>query len=198
MRKGWLAAGLGVALAGCATGPARYPVEAVRYHYDPVAGRGTVAVEPFGPDAGAETQAYAAAVADQLQRAGFTPAPPGAAATYRASVQVTHTQQPLAPRDSGLRIGLGGGGYSGGYRGGGVGLGGGVSFPIGGHRQRFGTVTELAVRLRRGPDAVWEGQARTLTEGGTPAGDTGALAPRLVGALFGGFPGESGRSIEVR
>jgi hypothetical protein len=108
----------------------------------------------------------------------------------------SQTTQPLPRRRSPVSIGLGGGGYSGGYRGG-VGLGGGVSFPVGGGGGRLGTVTQLGVRLRRGPDAVWEGQAKTLTE--TRDGPTtDALATRLAHALFSGFPGESGRTVEVR
>ena len=44
--KGAAALAMAIAMAGCATGPARFPIEATRYHYDPVATRGTIVVEP--------------------------------------------------------------------------------------------------------------------------------------------------------
>ncbi len=191
----------GLVLAGCATAPTGYPVEATRYHYDPVLDRGTVVIEPG--DAGPpplEYQAYAAAVHAELLRIGFADPGPGVQPRFRVTVTYSQTTQPLPRRRSPVSIGLGGGGFSGGgYRGGGgVGLGGGVSFPVGGGGGRLGTVTQLSVRLRRGPDAVWEGQARTLTETRAGAPTTDAVATRLARALFGGFPGESGRTIEVR
>lgn len=194
-----LAAGL--ALTGCATTPASYPVEATRYHYDPVLDRGTVVIEPA--DAGPpsiEFQGYAAAVHAELLRTGFADPGPGVQPRFRVTVSYTRTVQPLPRRRSPISIGIGGGGYSGGgYRsGGGVGLGGGVSFPVGGGGAREGAMTELGVRIRRGPDAVWEGQARTLSDTRAPAATSDAIAGRLAHALFSGFPGESGRTIEVR
>lgn len=190
------------ALGGCATGPARFPVEATRYHYDPVAARGTVTVEPLiasGP-ASIEFKTYAAAVEGELLRQGFTLPAAGVPAQYVASVSFTRENRPLPPRRSPVSIGLGAGGYSGGgYRsGGGVGLGGGVSFPLGGAKSRDAIVTELAVRLRRGPDAVWEGQAQSLTDSSATDATTDAIARRLAAALFSGFPGQSGRTIQVK
>ena len=190
----------GLALAGCAATPSGYPVEATRYHYDPVLDRGTVVIEP-GDSAGPslEYQGYAAAVHAELLRIGFADPGPGVQPRFRVGVTVNRTVQPLPRRRSPISIGLGAGGVSGGgYRGGGVGLGGGVSFPVGGGGAREGTVTELGVRIRRGPDAVWEGQARTLTEVRNAPTSGDALAGRLAHVLFTGFPGESGRTIEVR
>ena len=63
---------------------------------------------------------------------------------------------------------------------------------------RQGIVTELAVRIRHGADAVWEGQAQSLTDTIAPDADTNSIAGRLAAALFTDFPGESGRSIEVK
>ncbi len=201
MRKAMVAmTAAGLALAGCATTPSGYPIEATRYHYDPVLDRGTVVIEPgdpAGPPIGYE--AYAAAVHAELLRIGFADPGPGVQPRFRVGVTVNQTLQPLPRRRSPISIGLGAGGFSGGgYRGGGVGLGGGVSFPVGGGGARQGNVTELGVRIRRGPDAVWEGQARTLTEVRTAPASGDALPARLAHALFTGFPGESGRTIEVR
>jgi hypothetical protein len=100
------------------------------------------------------------------------------------------------PRRSGFSIGLGAGGFSGG-RGGGVGFGGGVGIPVGGARNRQAEATELSVTIKRRVDQspVWEGHARTAVAGDVPRE---AVAEKLARALFTGFPGESGRTIEVR
>jgi len=77
-------------------------------------------------------------------------------------------------------------------------VGAGVGFPLGGGRGGEGVVTELSVRIRKGPDAIWEGQAQSLTDTSAPSADTASVAQRLAGALFTGFPGDSGRTIEVK
>ncbi|MES2987460.1 MAG: hypothetical protein V4808_06120 [Pseudomonadota bacterium] len=94
-----------------------------------------------------------------------------------------------------VSIGLGGGSYGGGRRGGGVGVGGGVSFGIGGNTREI-YVSELSVQLRRRSDnsTIWEGKALTESVGDQPA----ETAARLARALFKGFPGESGVTITVR
>ena len=213
MRRTALVIGLGVMLAGCATGPARAPIEGVRFHSDPVAGRGTIAVEAvaemgpaepgtrtaIGDGPPADAPVFVGAVRDQLARAGFTPVAPGAAAQYRATVSIARLERPLPRRSSGLSIGLGGASFGGGRRGGSaVGLGGGFTFPVGGGRARTGVVTEMSVRLVRGPDAIWEGHVRTIADAARGEAASDAVAGRLAGALFAGFPGDSGRSIEVR
>ena len=186
-------------VAGCATGPSTFPVQATRFHYDAVAGRGAVAVEPLpgGAPASIEYKTYAAAVQSELLRVGFTPAASAASADYTATVGFTRAPRALPPRRSPIQIGLGGGTSSGSWRGG-TDVGAGVSFPVGGGRAREGVVTELSVRLRRGADAVWEGQAQSLTDTTAPNADPNSIAQRLAHALFTNFPGESGRTIEVK
>jgi hypothetical protein len=193
-----LALGLSATLAGCATGPSRFPVQATRFHFDAMADRGTIAVEPLtgSGTASIEYKTYAAAVQTELLRLGYTNPAPGQTPQFLATVSFSRAPGVLPPRQSPVSIGLGGGGISGG-RGGGVGLGGGVSFPVGGSGAREGIVTELSVRIRRGPDALWEGQAQSLTDLTAPESDTPAIAARLARALFTGFPGDSGRTIEV-
>jgi hypothetical protein len=189
---------MGMTVAGCATGPTTFPVQTTRFHYDPVTSRGTIAVEPLpgAAPASLEFKEYAAAVQAQLLRLGYTAAPPGARAENLATVAYTRTTRPLPPRRSPVQVGIGGGGYSGGWSGG-TGVGGGVSFPVGGSGAREGVVTELSVRIRRGPDAIWEGSAQSLTDLSRPGADTPAIAQRLASALFTDFPGESGRTIAV-
>jgi len=186
-------------VSACATGPRSFPVSATRFHYDPVTARGTVAVEPLaGPTSPSlEYKTYAAAVQAELLRNGFTNPAPGARAEYIATVGFTRAPQSLPQRRSPISIGLGGGVGGGGYRSGG-GVGAGVGFPLGGGRGGEGVVTELSVRIRKGPDAIWEGQAQSLTDTSAPSADTASVAQRLATALFTGFPGESGRTIEVK
>lgn len=213
MRSLMMVTGVALAgvLSGCATGPARFPVEATRFHYDPVADRGTVAIEPVDPAAqGPEFQTYAAAVQAEMVRLGYTPVVPGTPPQFRVTVSLVRDERPLPPRRSPVSIGIGGAGFSGGgggyrgggYRGGGggVGLGGGVSFPVGGGHGRVGVMSELDVRIKRGPDALWEGKAQTMAYAAAPDADAdaAATAARLAHALFTGFPGDSGRTIEVR
>jgi hypothetical protein len=186
-------------LSGCATGPQSFPVQATRFHYDAVAQRGTVTVEPLqGPaPASLEYKTYAAAVESELLKAGFTLPAAGAKAEYIATVGFTRAPRGLPARRSPITIGLGGGTYGGGWRGGG-GVGGGINFPVGNTPSRNGVVTELSVRIRHGGDAIWEGQAQSLTDTTAPNADSSSVATRLAAALFKDFPGESGRSIEVK
>jgi hypothetical protein len=194
--RGMAALMAATAMAGCSTAPISFPVQATRYHFDPVTSRGTIEVEPVqgGAPASLEFKEYAAAVQAELLRLGYTAPSPGAKAENLATVAFTRTTRPLPPRRSPVSVGIGAGG--GGYSGGAV--GGGVSFPIGGSGAREGVVTELSVRIRRGPDAIWEGSAQSLTDLGAPDADTPSVAKRLAGALFTDFPGESGRTIEVK
>ena len=199
--------GLGFGLAGCATTGPLPPTQVVRYHLatpqSPIA-RGTIAVEPVtgGAPASLEFQAYAAAVQAELLRNGYTAAAPGVRSDFVATVDFRRSTADGPPRRSPVSIGLGGGGYSGGYRGGGVGLGGGLSFPLGGNRGRTVVVTELKVEIARrtGPTAgrIWEGTARSVADIKAPDATAQGQGRRLAAALFAGFPGESGRTIDVK
>lgn len=188
---------IAVVLAGCATtGTVGGPSEVVRYHLDQPLERGTVVVQPVEGGDGLSGQPYAAAVSRALGEAGYVPAAPGGEVQFIALVDVRHRDAPGAARRSGFSIGIGAGGFSGGRRGGGVGYGGGVSLPVG-TRSRDAEDTELSVTIKRRVDQspVWEGHARTVAGRATPAD---AVAEKLAHALFAGFPGESGRTIEVR
>jgi hypothetical protein len=186
-------------LAGCATGPQRFPVQATRFHYDAVAQRGPIAVEalPGAVPASLEFKTYAAAVQAELLRQGFTVPTAGTKPEYIATVGFTRADRVLPSRGSPVQIGLGGGTSTGGWRGGG-GIGGGINFPLGTSPARRGVVTELSVRIRHGADAVWEGQAQSLTDTTAPDADAESIAQRLATALFSDFPGESGRTVEVK
>jgi len=193
----------GTALSGCATSGGLPPAEAIRYHLGPNVERGTVAVQPLtagGAPASLEYRTYADAVAAELARNGYPAAPTGTRPQFIATVNFRRGTEVGPPRSSPISIGIGGGGFSGGRRGGGVGLGGGIGFPLGGGKGREIVVSELGVTIKRNADQspVWEGSARAAADARRPEADTPALAQRLATALFTGFPGESGRTIEVR
>ncbi len=181
-------------VAGCATAPVTLPVEVTRYRVDEV-GRGPIAiVAKDGDPQSVEFKAYAAAVADALTKQGYNVLPEGQRGIYVAQISVTSDRRFERTR-SPVSVGLGGGTWSGG----GVGLGGGISFPIGRGKTREDVATKLMVSIvTREGEGVWEGQAlgRDIRTAGTT--DLSATATRMANALFTGFPGESGRTIEVK
>lgn len=188
-------------LGGCATaGP--QPVEVTRFHLGAPLERGTLKVEPVPGYAmsSLEFQTYAAAVQAEATRSGFGAAGANDLTQFVAAVGFRRETREGPPRESGVSIGLGGGGSTGGYRGGGVGLGGGISFPIGKRRARAVVVTGLDVTIRRRGDGttVWEGHAVTSAAATAPEAQADATARKLAVALFRGFPGESGRTITVK
>lgn len=192
------ATALPVCLSACATTGGGYGrAEVIRYHLGEPLERGTVVVEPAEGGDGLSGQPFAQAVSRQLGGAGYVPAAPGGTVQFIAVVDVRRRAFDGPPRQSGLSIGLGGGSYSGGRHGGGIGLGGGVSFPVGGSRRNVAEDTELSVTIKRRADQspVWEGHAHMVAGRDTTQV---AVAEKLAGALFTGFPGESGRTIEVR
>jgi hypothetical protein len=186
-------------MTGCATAPASFPTEVTRYRVDDV-GRGTIALMPdVGIDNGPEYQAYALAVGDALSKQGYTLVPDGSKSVYVAKIGFHTEARPVRER-SPFSIGLGGGTWSGNRGGGGVGLGGGVSFPIGHGRDREDALSMLSVKInqRQGDLGVWEGRAQSRAIGVVGNAVADKLAPKLASALFTGFPGESGRTIEVK
>lgn len=192
--------GAGLALSGCATTGPLPPTEVIRYHLGEPLDRGTIRVEPLTTGtASIEFKTYAAAVETQLLRNGYTLPAPAAQPLLVATVGFNRANRLGPPRQSPISIGLGGGSFGGG-RGGGVGLGGGIGFPIGGGGARELVATELVVTIKRRLDQspVWEGRAQAISDPRKPDGDAAMMAGKLATALFTGFPGESGRTIEVK
>lgn len=185
-------------LAGCEStgGP---PAEITRFHAAAPIERGPIAIAagPGLDPSGLEFQSYAAAIAPALQQAGFQPVAGGGSAPLVATINVRRSTFATPPRGPSFSFGIGGasfGRHSG--VGGDVGVGG-----IGpGAHPGTGVGTELMIQIRRASDnaAIWEGRGRTSARIGTPAADPGAAVGRLAGALFAGFPGESGRTITLR
>jgi hypothetical protein len=194
------AAGAALLAGGCTTTTRKAPVDVTRYHIGTLTERTTVSVEPMTGAAqiSPEFQMYADAVGTELERLGFVQSRSDMASGYIAAVSFTRVSRGAYREQPPVSIGLGGGGVSGGRRSG-VGLGGGVSFGIGGKtREVYGS--ELSVQLRRRSDntTVWEGRAVTESVSGKPGSDPREQATRLAYALFRDFPGESGVTTTVK
>ena len=184
-------------LGGCTATSRNSPIDVTRYHLgQPITERTTVAIEPINAEAsmGPEYQLYADAVRTELERLGYVKGGNDMASGYIAAVGFVRTPRGAYRERPPVSIGLGGGSYGGGRRGG-VGLGGGVSFGIGGKTREL-YMSELSVQLRRRTDntTIWEGRAITESMGDQPVETAG----RLASALFKGFPGESGVTITVK
>jgi hypothetical protein len=189
--------GLVALAAGCANSVSVRPgAEVTRFHLGNNPARGEIAIEPLDPAlrGSFEFSRYAAAVERQLATLGWRVVQ-GSRSEQVALVRVEQSTREAMRRESGFSIGLGGGTY-----GRNVGIGGGLTLPIGGARAGQIVVTELGVRLQRRSDgaAIWEGRAQGEAVAGTPAAARAAAVDRLAVALFQGFPGESGRTIRVR
>jgi hypothetical protein len=185
--------------AGCATdmGGAASGMSVTRFHLGQPIARGEIVVEPADrSEAGSlEFAQLAEPVERELTRLGWNVTRSNARSEQVAVVGVEQGSREARSR-SGLSIGVGGG--TGGWRGGGVGLGVGGTIPLGGSGPII--MTELHVRIQRRSDATvtWEGRAQTEARIGTPFSDARVATDRLATALFGDFPGESGRTIRVR
>jgi hypothetical protein len=175
------------------------PPSVTRFHLGQPIARAVIAIEPGDPaDASSlEFDAIADGVARELTRLGWTVEKRNAGSEQVAIVSVTQESR-IAPRRSGLSIGIGGGTASYG-RHSGVGVGGGVNIPVGRTTNEL-VATRLSVRIQRRSDATvaWEGRADYEARAGTPDAVRAGAANRLAAALFRDFPGESGRTIRVR
>lgn len=181
----------GLALAGCATGSS--DIEVTRFHLGQPIPKDRIMVVPApGTDpASLEFRTYADAVARELTAAGF---PAGRPNAYRAVLKVEQTSYDGPPKTSGLSIGLGG------FTGGNVGVGGGVSVPVGGTRRNEIRATRLGLAIVRESDnsQIWEGRAEQALPANSPAAAAGAAVPVLARALLKDFPGASGQTVKVK
>ena len=183
-----------MALAGCVTPVG--PVQVTRFHAADVSplGKGTIAVEPApGSDGNSlEWQSYRAAVMRQLVLLGYTEAPSGRGAQV---AYLRMSRQTLEPhRSSPVSVGVGG---STGTYGSGVGLGVGLNLSP---KPAAQVATDLAVAIkdRASATTLWEGRASFTVSSKSPLATTALGAPKMSEALFQGFPGASGATIEVK
>ena len=126
-----------IVLGGCATTP---KANVLRFHQNQPIAAGSIDLRPLGAEtAGLEYEVQAAAVARELRARGFTVATTPGNTAFTALVGLDTVERAAAPRRGGLSIGLGGG-----FSSGGVGIGSGVSVPVG---KRPTTATAATIRL---------------------------------------------------
>jgi hypothetical protein len=172
------------------------PVEVTRFHAADVRalGHGAITLEPALDSDGQsiEWRSYQAAVLRQLVLAGYREATPGSTGQV-AQLRLERTRfKPERPHHP-VRVGVGG---AAGSYGSAVGVGVGIDLtPSPGEQVE----TRLAVTIRdRATGAVlWEGRANFTVRATSPLADTALGAPKLAEALFKGFPGQSGETIQV-
>lgn len=193
---------LALALGGCAAGTVVSPVEVTRFVGEQPArlGQGTIAVRaaPAGPGAASEASlefsAYRQAVETELAQLGYTIAP-GSGASQVAEIRFgSMAQQQQAGGRSPVNVGVGG---STGSFGSGVGLGVGIDLS-GPPPEMIDTQMGVIIRDNGSGDALWEGRAAFSASTNSEFADRPAAAARLAEALFSGFPGQSGETIEVK
>lgn len=182
-------------LAGCTTPVG--PVEVTRFN-DPALlqkmGRTTVAVEPAPglPADSLELRTYQAAVARELVKLGYSEAAAGTGVLV-AQLRLDKTVAQPA-RHSPVSVGVGGG--TGGY---GSGIGVGIGLDLSGPPpQEMTTHMQVMLRERATNAVAWEGRASFTVRASSPLAQAPLGAAKMAQALFAGFPGNSGETIEVK
>lgn len=197
MKSALLAAAvLGLAvLSGCVAPVG--PVEVTRFHLPDTRqlGAGAITVEPApGVDgASLEFRSYAAAVARQLTLVGYSEQVAGSSPQVALLRIERRSYQP--GRDGGP-VSVGVGGSTGSY-GSGVGLGIGIDLS-GPPPEQIETELSVMIQNRASGQSLWEGRARFTVSAKSPLADTQLGAAKLTEALFRGFPGQSGETIQVK
>lgn len=196
--KPLIIAALALGTSACMTTPRAGPSEVTRYHLGAQEIRpGSFRIEPLSTTGtmSLEYSSYGDAVADELASLGYRRVSEALQPDYIAQLSFRRAPAGVIRQQSPFSIGLGGGSF-----GRNVGVGGGVSLPVGGGGLREVTASELAVQLRRRSDStvVWEGRAVAQSVAGTPDAANQAMSVKLASALFRGFPGDSGITITVK
>lgn len=182
-------------LGGCATPAYVSPVEVTRFVGDQPTflAQGTIQISAAsGLDSGSiEYGIYEDAVRTELEELGYR-------VVMINGAQVAQVALDQYILDEGQRRGpvdVGVGGSTGTY-GSGVGLG--VGFNLGGQPAER-VVRELSVSILHtgGSENLWEGRAEMVATTNSDYAADAAAAPRMAEALFAGFPGNSGETIEV-
>ena len=184
-----------VLLAGCATTYVS-PVEVTRFtgSQPQALGSGPIAVRPGpgSPPDSLELSAFRNAVARELQQQGYVIIDGEAPQVAEVTVN-QYVEQPDSAR-SPVSVG---GGVGGGSYGSSAGVGVGINLSPR-PSERLHRELRVMIKPAEGGTALWEGRARFTATANSSYADTQAAADRLAGALFGGFPGQSGETIEVR
>lgn len=182
---------LAATLAACAGGggggrerPVAGGVDVARFHLGEPVARAQIAIEPFDKADGnrPEFAAYAAAVARQLGRLGWTVVPSTTQSEQVALIDLEQGSREAVAALTAARIG----------RSLSATPGSGTSADI------TASLLEVAIRRRSDGTVFWEGRAVDEARTGSAGAARTAVVERLATALFRDFPGESGRTIRVR
>jgi hypothetical protein len=183
-------------LAGC-TQTYVSPVSVTRFVGQQPArlGQGPIAVRA-APGMPADSLAFAPywqAVSGELTRLGYRVVP-GSQAAQVAEVRVSRMVEQPGRRGGPVNVGVGG--STGSY---GSGLGVGVGIDLSGPPPDV-AATRMGVTIRDGASgqALWEGRAEFSASLNSKYGSAQAAAQKMAAALFAGFPGNSGETIEVK
>ena len=185
------------ALAGC-TQTVISPVSVTRFVAPQPAqlGRGTIAVRaaPGVPGNTLEFSQWQQAVAAELSRLGYQVVPEGSVASQVAELRIERFVDTPERRRGPVNVGVGG---STGYYGSGMGVG--VGIDLSGPPPEV-TANHLGVTIRDNGtgQALWEGRAEFSASRNSLYAGAQAAAQKMAAALFAGFPGESGETIEVK
>ncbi len=191
-------------LAGCVTPTG--PVEVTRFHavdQRAALGKGTIAViaAPGQETASMEWRGWQLAVERELAKLGYQIATQENRDSAGQIATLALTREMLEPQDKRGPISVGVGGSTGSY-GSGVGIGIGLNLG-GGPKPEVATRMQVMIRQRDAAgnlaaSNLWEGRAAMRVRQGSPIAANDLAASRMAAALFTGFPGQSGETIEVQ
>lgn len=184
-----------LALAACATQPFATPVEVTRFVTPSWAQLtpGTISIIPapgFDPQS-LEFARFRDLLARELEMEGYSVVESGS--QFVATLALSQRRQEAA-RQGPVTVG---GGASVGSYGSGVGLG--VGIDLSGQRSdQVHTTLAVTIRPAAGGANLWEGRAVFAASTNHALADPAAAARHALEALFTGFPGNSGETVEVR
>lgn len=185
-----------LALSACATAPYAGPTEVTRFSAPDLAeapqGQIEVIVAPGEENGGLAMQPYIDAVTRELAALGFAPVADGG--TQVAEVRAGRGAL-LADGSRRSPVSVGVGGSTGTY-GSGVGVGIGINLG-GGPRETVDTSMAVMIRDMDTREVLWEGRASFAATENADEFAVANAAAKLASALFAGFPGSSGETIEV-
>lgn len=185
-----------LALSACASAPYAGPTEVTRFAAPDLSqaprGRIAVVVAPGEEAGGLAMQPYIEAVTRELAALGYAPVTGGGSQV--AEVRAGRGEL-LADGSRRSPVSVGVGGSTGTY-GSGVGVGIGINLG-GGRRETIDTSMAVVIRDMDTREVLWEGRASFAATDNADEFAVANAAEKLASALFAGFPGNSGETIEV-
>jgi hypothetical protein len=152
----------------------------------------TVAASEEGTADAREQATYEAAVIDRLAGAGYDTQAPTGASGQTVELNVLHAEAepaeaPHKPVSGAMEVGVS---NHGSYQA--LAIGVDLSKP---RKALVSTRLEARIRDKASGAVLWEGRADIDTREGDPKWTDQAIAAKLAGALFAGFPGKNGETI---